>query len=192
MNRDPVVSDIRRSIETIVGLSADRGGGYLWQTGGLVDAWRVTSATSHDQVRVGGAATGWQAILAGDFDGDGDGDILMRNDSQLRLWLLGDKRLETETAATGNAPRTDLVFSGDIDGDRVSDLIWSESPDPRSNLFINRTWLMNAGSTTPRSITLRCPPRPSGWSASATSTPMASIARMSFTAGPSPVKSAFP
>ena len=153
MNRDPVVRDIRRSIETLVGLAADRGGGLLWQTGALVDAWRITSSTGYDQIRVGGAASGWQAILTGDFDGDGDGDVLLRNANELRLWLLGDKRLETETVATNNAPTTNIVFSGDVDGDKVSDLVWSELSDPRQNSYVTRTWLMTAGSTTPRSIT---------------------------------------
>jgi hypothetical protein len=162
MNRDPVVSDIRKSIETLVGLAADGGGGVLWQNGGNVDAWRITSATSYDQFRVGGATSDFSAFVTGDFDGDGDGDVLLKNSSNLlSLWLLQDKRMVTQTSATANAPSAPAgtrFFSGDFDGDRVSDLIWSQPyVNPRSQLHVTTTWLSNPGSTTPRSVTDSAP-----------------------------------
>ena len=85
----------------------------------------------------------------GDFNRDGDGDILWRSGGSLSLWLLSATGVQTMTAATPNAPLASRAYMGDLDGDGVSDVVWVF--DQSFLGYQALTWMMNPGSTTPRS-----------------------------------------
>jgi hypothetical protein len=112
---------------------------------------------------IGEASTDWKVIGTGDFNNDGHGDILWRNNSgQLAIW---------EMAGTGlkNSPPTTTVpklpglaekpFVADFNGDGISDLLWQgrslrPASDPLSSsgyTYLSQTWTMAAGTTTPAS-----------------------------------------
>jgi hypothetical protein len=110
--------------------------------------------------------TDWKVIGTGDFNNDGHGDILWRNNSgQLAIWEMAGTGLKNSPPTT-TVPKlpglTEKPFVADFNGDGISDLLWQgrsfrPSFDPldlRSNslyTYLSQTWTMAAGTTTPAS-----------------------------------------
>ncbi len=140
-----------------------KGSGLLWSSStGRTSVWDTASATDFRAFKLGDVDPAWQPVGTGDFNGDGAGDLLWRNsrDRQLSIWHLTDTRVLTMTPGTANAPLGDPPLVGDLDGDGVSDLIWKSittvslpTPPWSLTLFLTTTWMMDPGSTTPRSVT---------------------------------------
>jgi hypothetical protein len=167
MDRDPVVITVRAAMEALVGLAASRGSGLLWRgPAGDLDLWNVRSDTSYNMsVPAFADPYAWQAIGTGDFNGDGLGDVLWidRRDGLLSLWEMNSSGgVATMTPATANAPALNGMVAriGDLDGDGIADIVWSgattiQLPWPATGsitVYITTTWMMNSGSTTPRSV----------------------------------------
>jgi FG-GAP-like repeat len=115
---------------------------------------------------IGQAQLDWKVIGTGDFNNDGHGDILWRDDSgTLAIWEMAGTGLKNSPPTT-TVPKlpglTQKPFVADFNGDGISDLLWqgrsvrpsSDPPDLSSNslyTYLTQIWTMAAGTTTPAS-----------------------------------------
>jgi hypothetical protein len=113
---------------------------------------------------IGQAQLDWKVIGTGDFNNDGHGDILWRDDSgTLAIWEMAGTGLKNSPPTT-TVPQlpglTQKPFVADFNGDGISDLLWqgrsvrpaSDPPDLSSNslyTYLTQIWTMAAGTTTP-------------------------------------------
>ena len=78
----------------------------------------------------------WVSAAAGDFNGDGRGDVLWRHQSGLNaIWFMNGSALSSAYIATLD-PAWELVAAGDFDGDSDADIMWSLNGK-------TAVWLMN-------------------------------------------------
>jgi hypothetical protein len=164
MDRDGVVVTVRAAMENLVGAAAANGSGLLWREfGGQLDLLNIHSDNSYKPSVIASADPwAWQPIGTGDFNRDGTGDILWLDsrDGLLSLWEMSGKKVQTMTPATQNVPHVGsglTPYIGDLDGDGVADIVWTGSitigtPGGAIPDFMSETWLMNPGSTIPRSV----------------------------------------
>ena len=89
----------------------------------------VWQNTGDGQVATGNAVLGtqgdvWQFGTTGDFDGDGDSDIVWhRDDGHVQTWLVEGGTFVPDSI--GDAPTTwHITGSGDFDGDGDDDIVW--------------------------------------------------------------------
>ncbi len=111
----------------------------LWQNAnGQASIWDMSGNTL-----VGGGAVSpnpgpsWTEIGAGDFNGDGQSDILWQNAStgQASIWEMNGNSLIGGGAVTPNpGPSWHAVGTGDFNDDGLSDILWQNAAPakPRS------------------------------------------------------------
>ena len=115
------------------------------------------SITSGADTTFGGSAVkpdaSWSVAGIGDFNHDGNSDLLWRNSSgTLNEWLMNGSVITSSNAITfnGSAVAPDaswhVVEIGDFNGDGNSDILW------RNDNGAMAEWLMN-GSTIAQSVT---------------------------------------
>ena len=75
-----------------------------------------------------------------DFNGDGTADLIVRRGDTLRLWVMDGSHVASVLLLPDAPASSDLVGTGDYDGNRTSDLLWE---DPRSGQLV--LWLLNGG-----------------------------------------------
>jgi len=106
------------------------------------------------------AASGWDIVGSGDFDADGDRDLVWQQTSsgQPYLWFMQGNAIASSAAliAVPDA-QWRIVAVGDLNGDGRADLFWHHAGNPS----LNYVWLMS-GSTIVQSFALVS--TPSGWS----------------------------
>jgi hypothetical protein len=81
-----------------------------------VTEWATTSGINAVPRRIG----------AGDFSGDGKGDVLWRHATRGEVWLwpMNETTVLSETYAATVDPAYDIVGPGDYNGDGKSDILW--------------------------------------------------------------------
>jgi TusA-related sulfurtransferase len=122
----------------------------LWQgDDGTPAIWLMNGAQSTWVGAVGpfpsGALAGWQIKGSGDFNGDGNSDILWQgSDGTPAIWLMdGTNVLSFGAAGSSNpGPSWQIAGSGDYDGDGNSDILW------QGNSGLPAIWLMDGLSAT--------------------------------------------
>jgi serralysin len=94
-------------------------------------------------------------IGAGDFNGDGDADILWQNtNGQAAVWLMnGTTPFSEQLVGANPEPSWHVVGTGDFNGDGDADILWQNTNGQAA------IWLMNG--TTPLSETVIGNPGPS-------------------------------
>jgi hypothetical protein len=98
---------------------------YTQSDSGQIWDWQVMNGNlvgnSHS---VGNPGSSWHAVGTGDFNGDGNADILMQNDSgQVWEWQM-NSNLITSSASVGNPGSSwHVVGTGDFNGDGRSDIL---------------------------------------------------------------------
>jgi hypothetical protein len=75
-----------------------------------------------------------------DFNGDGRADLIVRSGDVLRLWVMNGSHVASVLSLADAPASSDLVGTGDYDGNGTSDLLWE---DPRSGQLV--LWLLDRG-----------------------------------------------
>jgi hypothetical protein len=149
---------------TILGAADFNGDGksdILWQTGnGGAAIWEMNGAqivaanyTLQGSTIVGAPGPDWHVIGSGDFNGDGDSDLLWRTDGgALAIWEMNGTQIKTadyirQGAAQVKAPGPDwhIITTADFDGDGNSDLLWQTNAGQIAIWEMNGTQIEAAG-----------------------------------------------
>ncbi len=76
--------------------------------------------------------------LTGDFNGDGNSDVLWRNDSgQVAVWFMNGSQVESGPGVQGAGTDWHIVGTGDFNNNNKSDVLW------RNDSGQVAVWLMN-------------------------------------------------
>jgi ELWxxDGT repeat protein len=132
----------------------------LWRnTSGEVTAWFMNGTTiaSSGDLTSGGVAVrpdaSWSVVGIGDFNGDGNSDLLWRNaNGSLQEWQMAGTTIASSGSITFNGAAITpdatwhVVEIGDFNGDGSSDILWRNDNGSMSE------WLMN-GTTISQSLT---------------------------------------
>ncbi len=122
----------------------DAGGNILWRnTAGDVAIWLLAGDQVTSTVGLGNVPSNWVIQSTGDFDGDGNPDILWRDTTSgtVVIWFLNANGQVQSTGTVGAVPNTwSIAQTGDYNGDGMSDLLWK---DGSGNLAI---WFLNGSS----------------------------------------------
>jgi hypothetical protein len=152
------LADTNWKIAGVMDLNGDRKDDILWQeqTQGWLVAWlldglNVTASVSLTPERV--PDTNWKVVANGDFNGDGQVDLVWQNlsDGSLAAWLMnGVTVVDTVPLGPGYVTSTTwrIVAAGDINRDGQTDLVWQCLHDGWLAV-----WLMN-GTTMLSSVAL--------------------------------------
>ncbi|HLQ76668.1 MAG TPA: VCBS repeat-containing protein [Terriglobia bacterium] len=131
-------------------LDGDGKADLVWENpdSGDVVEWLMDGATTKSWATLATGLTGlgspWQLSGVGDFDGDGNADLIWSNSStgDVVAWLMKGATLKSwATVASGITLQWSLRSILDIDGDGKSDLLWQNR---QSGALVE--WLMNGTS----------------------------------------------
>ncbi len=150
---------------TVAGISDFNGDSHadlLWRNSdGTLADWTMNGnvITSGDPLNFGGVAVkpdaSWSVAGTGDFDGDGNADILWRNsDGTLIDWSMnGSAILSSGTLTSGGvAVKPDASWSvagvGDFDGDSRRDVLWRSVSGETAMWRMNGATISSSADTT--------------------------------------------
>lgn len=143
----------------------DGRGDLLWQNDdGRPAIWEMSGVAtrSADLVNHGvSVPASWTIAGSGDFNGDGRGDILWRNDDgRAAVWQMNGLATQaTDLIDSGVVVPAEwsIAGTGDFNGDGRDDVLW------RSNGGDTSVWLMNGASTTQTGLVDPGLDTPSAW-----------------------------
>jgi uncharacterized repeat protein (TIGR01451 family) len=128
-----------------------RDDGISQQVNGDVDLWLMDGSYSGEvHTKIGpfasGGLAGWHVKGSGDFNGDGNADIIFQHDNgQAAMWLMDANANATFVGAVGPFnPGADWQIKGvgDFNGDGKDDLVWQHTNGQAA------MWLMDGTDTT--------------------------------------------
>jgi hypothetical protein len=133
--------------------NGDGAADILWRnTSGEVAAWLMdgTSIASGSDLTAGGVAVrpdaSWSVAGVGDFNADGNADVLWRNSNgSLAIWLMNGTAITSSGGITFNgaavAPDASwhVVEIGDFNGDGKSDILWRNDSGAVAEWLTNGT-----------------------------------------------------
>jgi hypothetical protein len=71
----------------------------------------------------------WQIVGSGDYNGDGQSDVLLHNalENKFDVWtMLGGGTFQSELLPDNFGRAAEVIASGDFDGDGLSDILWRD------------------------------------------------------------------
>jgi FG-GAP-like repeat len=164
---------------TVMGAADFDGDGksdILWQTNtGGAAIWEMSDSQlkAADYTRAGSAIVGapgrdWHIVGAGDFNGDGDADILWRTDGgALAIWSMNGTQIQSadftrQGTSPVKAPGPDwhIITTADFDGDGKSDILWQTDSGAVAIWEMNGTQIKAADYIRSGTQQLSAPP---GW-----------------------------
>jgi hypothetical protein len=118
----------------------------LWQniSSGQTQIWMMngTDIQSGNNLPPANLGTSWQVAGTGDFNGDGESDILWRNNSSGRtqIWLMNGTDIQSGNNFTPANLGTSwqVEGTGDFNGDGKSDILWQNTSSGQTQI-----WMMN-------------------------------------------------
>jgi hypothetical protein len=99
----------------------------MQNTGGALTIWALHGSDIESQTWPGVVYNDWKIQGSGDFDGDGQADILWRHDTgQTAIWFMRDGARVGEGYPGGQDPSLTwkIQTTGDFDADGRSDILW--------------------------------------------------------------------
>jgi FG-GAP-like repeat len=141
------VSDFNWSIGGTADFDRDGQLDLLWynRTSGVVGWWLMNGAQIREvaMLQSVGNPTTWNAVGTADANGDGQIDILWRNDSTQSTgwWLMNGKAIQSVAYLVPNEPDSNQQVKGiaDFNRDGTLDVLWQNKVNGATNL-----WLMDA------------------------------------------------
>jgi hypothetical protein len=132
---------------SIIGTTPD--GGIGWRnTSGALTLWKMSGFTVAHNYSLGTVPSVWNVVGVGDFNGDGNVDLLWRHSTSgaLSMWFLNNGAVSS-TANFGTVPTAWSVnLTGDFDGNARSDLLWTHTSGARSIWFMNGATVASTAS----------------------------------------------
>jgi hypothetical protein len=126
----------------------------LWRdNSGNTAIWEMngTAVLNINTSGLGNVPTNWSVVGTGDFNGDGNGDILWRDPTggDIAIWeMSGTTVLNINTSGLGNVSSTwSVVGVGDFNGDGMSDILWRDSSGNLAIWEMNGTTVLNINSS---------------------------------------------
>jgi probable HAF family extracellular repeat protein len=172
------------SVAGIGDFTGDGDADILWRNSNgslamwLMDGSTIESSTTPTyQGSAVSPGSSWSVAGIGDFNGDGDADILWRNSNgSLAMWLMDGSTIESSATPTyqGSAVSPDsswnIVEIGDFTGNGDSDILWQQST---TGALVE--WQMNGSQiVSSQSVTSQgAPVAPSSWTSQAKPTDFA-------------------
>jgi len=114
----------------------------LRQNGGdALITWEIENNAFVAERALANTGTGFNPVCAGDFDNDGDDDILLINSSTMvEKWFVMENY--TRSSQQFGASNVGFVFKGcgDYDGDGDADMFWQRSADDMNRIVLQQNW----------------------------------------------------
>ncbi len=108
--------------------AATRSGILLQKSDGTPEVWQMDStgvAVGFDFDLSGPVGSGWKIVGLGDFNGDGNPDILWQNaDGTPAIWFLSGTNVVQMVPLTNPGSSWKIVGVGDFNGDGKADILW--------------------------------------------------------------------
>jgi hypothetical protein len=123
-------------------VASDAQGDIFWRdTAGDLEMWQVQGAKVV-KASLGTVAKNWAIAGVGDFNGDGNTDILWRDSSTgtAQIWLMNGTKVLSKTNIGTMSSQWTIAQTGDYDGDGKSDILWTDASGTSDNVQV---WFMN-------------------------------------------------
>jgi hypothetical protein len=116
---------------TIIG-DDNKGDIFLRDSAGDIAIWQVSGSQITKSAILGKVTRNWVVAGFGDFNGDGNIDLLFRdtNSGTVAIWFLKSSGGIQPAAAVGTVPTAStwqIAQTGDYNGDGYSDMLWTDS-----------------------------------------------------------------
>ena len=158
-----VTPDSSWSVGGIGDFDGDGNADILWRrTDGTLSEWTMNGATisaSQAPTMNGAAVTpdaSWSIAGIGDFDGDGNADVLWRGaDGSVTVWLMNGASITSGNGVTFNGAAVSVDASwhvvevGDFDGDGNADVLWRNDNGMLAQWLMNGSQIVASTSPTP-------------------------------------------
>ncbi len=158
----PVAPDSSWNVAGIGDFNGDGKSDLLWRnTNGSLDEWTMNGSqvTASQAVTLGGNPVSpdasWSIAGIGDFNGDGNADVLWRNaNGSLIEWTMNGSQITSSQSVTlqGAAATPDSSWSvagiGDFNGDGKADILWRNTNGTLIDWTMNGSQIANAQQVT--------------------------------------------